>query len=227
MRRKLGLSLGHALLYAMNKNSTRSPTLSTTPVFLKLDMLEQAPLLLEALAALAAGKGPQAGMGEPMGAQLEPGAQHLVAHGAGAVGGRAQVHHLPVLLQRFGRAVGLGAQVAGMGSNPGVQGLVVHAVALVVEGLGAAATATHFLRLCTAVEGGGEGRGGGGGGEGVGGDLVDVLHVTDEILAQQETLLAHTAGHLRAEKLFSWEKCKKKRNFTEKKERQRGKFKKI
>jgi hypothetical protein len=30
----------------------------------------------------------------------------------------------------------------------------------------------------------------------VGGDLVDVLHVTDEILAQQEILLAHTAGHL-------------------------------
>jgi hypothetical protein len=37
----------------------------------------------------------------------------------------------------------------------------------------------------------------------VGGDLVDVLHVTDEVLAQQEVLLAHTAGHLSAGKLFT------------------------
>jgi len=162
-------------------------------VFLDSYVLQQAPLLFEALTALAAGKGAQAGMGEPVGAQLEPGAQHLVAHGAGAGCRRAEVHHLPVLLQRLGRAVGLGAEVAGVGSNPGVERLVVYPVAFVVEGLGARAAAAHLHLLLPAVGGGG---GGEGGSEGLGFNLVNVLHVSDEILSEKETFLADTTGHL-------------------------------
>ena len=94
-----------------------------------------------------------------------------------------------MLLQRLGRAVGLVALSADMRPLAGLKSLVVGQVALVIECLvaGAALELGDYLPLVLGVvlprrlEQ----------------DLVDVFHVLDEILSQQETFLANIARDLK------------------------------